>query len=371
METSLLQDTAAPVQPGLVRAFGAAEQGAPALLPPLPLQRESAANDPTATARGELEAALAAVRAATLAELTTHWSKLGERLAAILLAMPAPGAPQALADAAQLVVALTERAPELAIFMLVAQPAQADKTPYGVVRSLHAAAAAHIVATRLGWPAQRCLTLIKAALTMNLSILELQERLSNQARLPSPAQRNAIHLHPHASAATLRASGVDDADWLSAVEQHHEKPGGGGFPSALVEVCELASALRAVDVYTAKLAGRSGRDALPPERAARDLLVVERGNAFALALVTEFGLHPPGSLVRLHNGEVGYVIERAADTGAPRVAVVTGRRGEPLQQPVARAAAGRELGIAGPAEPRVLRVRVSAERLYAHAQVQP
>jgi hypothetical protein len=296
--------------------------------------------------------------------LPTLWQGLAARLSSVLLAMPSPTAASDLDGAARRLATLVERDPDLAIFQLV-RSEHAEATPYGVVRSLHAAAAAWLVAARLGWSEERGLTLVKAAFTMNLGVLALQGRLSNQARLPSPAQRHAILMHPMTSAATLRDSGIVDPEWLQAVEQHHEKPGGGGYPRGLAVVCEMANALRAVDVYTAKLAGRSGRDCLPPERAARDLLVVERGNAFALALVTEFGLHPPGSLVRLHNGEVGYVVERTADTASPRVAVVTSRRGEPLAVPVLRATEGREFGIAGPAIAAGVRAPMSAERLYS------
>ena len=299
--------------------------------------------------------------------LPSLWRKCADMLSRVLAGMPAPGAPAALDEVARYLAALIERAPDLAIFLIV-RPDHAAHTRYGVVRSLQAAAAAYLIALRLGWPAERCLTLVKAALTMNLGMLDLQERLSNQARLPDPNQRQTIMAHPAVSQARLRESGITDDEWLQAVAQHHEKPGGGGYPAGSTEVGEMANALRTVDVYTAKLAGRSGRDPLPPARAARDLLVVERGNPFALALITEFGVHPPGSLVRLHSGEVAVVVQRTADSAAPQVAVLTGRRGEPLVDPVQREASGRDHGIAGPAEAKGLRVRISPERLYAKAR---
>ena len=299
-------------------------------------------------------------------QLPALWLRLAETLAHVLARMPAPDAPAALADAANELAALTERAPDLAIFLLV-RPDESDHAPYGVVRSLHAAAAAYLIALRLDWPRERCLTLVKAAFTMNLGMLDLQERMANLARLPNPQQRQAVQTHPTTSLAALKASGVTDAEWLQAVEQHHEKPGGGGYPAGVVEVGEMANALRTVDVYTAKLAGRSGRDSLPPPRAARDLLVVERGNPFALALITEFGVHPPGSLVRLFSGEVAVVVRRTADTSAPQVAVLAGRRGEPLDEPLLLEASGRDRGIAGPADAKALRARISAERLYAQS----
>ena len=314
----------------------------------------------------ELRGVRAEIYAAPPELLPSLWRKCADMLSRALLSMPSPDAPAALDEAARYMAALTERAPDLAIFLLV-RPDHAAHTRYGVVRSLHAAAAAYLIALRLGWTPERCLTLVKAAFTMNLGMLDIQERLSNQARLPDPKQRQALQTHPTTSLAILKDSGVTDAEWLQTVAQHHEKPGGGGYPAGVTEVGEMANALRTVDVYTAKLAGRSGRDSLPPPRAARDLLVVERGNPFALALITEFGVHPPGTLVRLNGGEVAVVVQRTADTTAPQVAVLTGRRGEPLVEPVQREASGRDYGIAGPADPKGLRVRVSAERLYAKA----
>ncbi len=315
----------------------------------------------------ELRGVRSEIYAAPPEVLPSLWRKLAGMLSRVLATMPAAGAPEALDEAARYLAAITERAPDLALFLVV-RPDHAEHTRYGVVRSLQAATAAYLIALRLGWKTERCLTLVKAAFTMNLGMLDLQERLSNQARLPDPHQRQAITSHPAGSVASLQKSGVTDPEWLLSVLQHHERPGGGGYPAGVSEVCEMANALRTVDVYTAKLAGRSGRDSLPPARAARDLLVIERGNPFALALITEFGLHPPGSLVRLHGGEVAVVVQRTADSSAPQVAVLTGRRGEPLVEPVHREASGRDHGIAGPAEPKGLRVRISPEQLYAKAR---
>jgi hypothetical protein len=302
------------------------------------------------------------IDAAAPEALPALWRQLADRLASILGSMPSPAAPEALDDVARTLAALVGRAPDLAVFLLV-RPDYDARVRVGVVRGLQAATAALHVGRHAGWSAERRLTFAKAALTMNLGMLELQERLSNQARLPDPTQRRAIHAHPLTSVQMLKDSGIADEEWLLAVGQHHEQPNGGGYPTATTQVAEMANALRVIDVYTAKLAGRSGRDALSPERALRDLMVVERGNPFAVALGAEFGRHPPGSLVRLHSGEIGAVVRRGAE--APRVAVLQGRRGEPLAEPVVREAAGREHGIAGDVEPRSLRAQVNPERLFA------
>src|SRR5262249_29418778 len=117
--------------------------------------------------------------------LPARWRDLADHLARLLGGMPSPEAPQALDDAARPLTALAARSPDLAVFLLV-RPGYEDGMRVGVVRSLQSATAAALVGRRTGWPAERQLTLVKAALTMNLGMLELQERLSNQARLPDP-----------------------------------------------------------------------------------------------------------------------------------------------------------------------------------------
>jgi len=117
------------------------------------------------------------------------------------------------------------------------------------------------------------------------------------------------------------------------------------------------------DVYTAKLAGRSGRDALAPERALRELLLAERANPFAQALAAEFGSHPPGTTVRLHNSEVAIVVRRGAEPSTPTVAVVTSHRAEILPAPFLREAAGIAHGIAAQIDPRGVKARCGPEQL--------
>jgi hypothetical protein len=310
----------------------------------------------------------AEIRDAAPAALPALWRKLADQLSRVLAGMPSPQAPQALDDAARYLEALVVRAPDLAIFLVV-RPDHSQPTRYGVERCMMAAATALLSARRAGWAPERCRTLVKAAFTMNLGMLDLQERLSNQARLPTPSQRQAILAHPVTSAQTLRDSGVTDTEWLQAVTQHHEVPGGGGYPAGVTRVEEMANALRIADVYTAKLAGRSGRDALAPERALRELLLAERGNPFAQALAAEFGPHPPGTTVRLNNSEIAVVVQRGPEPAHPRVAVVTNQRAESVAEPFLRQAAGITHVIAAQVDPRSVKVRREPEQLYASVEL--
>src|SRR5205085_4037771 len=118
---------------------------------------------------------------------------------------------------------------------------------------------------RMGWSEPERRSLVSAAMSMNLAMIELQGRLAVQAAPPTPDQREQIHQHPRRSAEQLRAAGVADALWLAAVEQHHERTDGAGYPTGCSDMGQFAQALQYADVFTAKLSARSCRAALPPD----------------------------------------------------------------------------------------------------------
>jgi response regulator RpfG family c-di-GMP phosphodiesterase len=106
---------------------------------------------------------------------------------------------------------------------------------------------------------------MKAALTMNIAITELQGTLAvkpTQER-PTAEQAEAISTHPTRGAAILRGTGVDDTEWLRAVEEHHERADGRGYPRGMREPSDLATMLRYVDEFFAKISARESRAALP------------------------------------------------------------------------------------------------------------
>ncbi len=275
---------------------------------------------------------------------------------------------QALDEAAKPVLALVERDPDLAIFQVVRQDVKASNA-YGVAHSVHTAIASYLVAHRLGWAPEQVEKVFKAALTMNLSMLELQTRLATQVTPLTAAQRETIHHHPTRSAEMLVASGITDADWLGAVGQHHEMADGTGYPNHHTTVSDMASLLRRVDIYTAKLSTRVTRGPVPANQAGRDLFMLDQGHPMTAAIVKEFGVYPPGCFVALASGEVGVVISRGTTANSPIVAALTNRKGEPLIEPVRRNTAQQENAITSVVNEATLRVRVSPERLVmlAHA----
>jgi HD-GYP domain-containing protein (c-di-GMP phosphodiesterase class II) len=299
---------------------------------------------------------------APIESLPALWSGCIDRVGRTLRAPALPEFARSLGEAAEPVLALVERDPDLAIFQVVRQEA-AGKSSYGIAHSVHTAIASYLVAQRMGWDTACVERVFKAALTMNLAMLELQGRLATQVTPLTAAQRDAIHEHPVRSAELLESSGVTDADWVRAVREHHELPDGRGYPRGCQDVAEMAGLLRRVDVYTAKLSPRNTRMALPANQAGRDLFLQDSQHPMAAAVVKEFGVYPPGCFVQLQCGEVGIVIKRGANANTPVVAALTNRSGDALMEPARRCTDHRGYGVVGVVPESALRVRVSPEKL--------
>lgn len=270
----------------------------------------------------------------------------------------------ALDDAAAPVLALVERDPELAIFQVLRAGGNAD-VAYGVRRSVQCAITGHLIAQRLAWEPDTALRLFKVALTMNLSMLELQGQLARQTTPPTAAQRSDLQTHPMRSVRMLEQAGVTDAAWLRAVLQHHEEDGGHGYPAGHGEAGELASLARRADVYTSKLAARSTRDALSADQAGRQMFMQDPGHPMTAALVKEFGIYPPGCFVRLASGEMGVVAARGPTITAPVVLCLTSARGAPIAAPVRRETHDKAHAVVGVVGEAAMPAKPSLDKLAA------
>jgi len=272
----------------------------------------------------------------------------------------------ALDEAADGFSALIDHDPDLAIFQVLRQD-NAPHTRYGVMHAVHTAIVAHLVARRLGWPDEDTRRAFRAALTMNVSILELQGEMAAQAHPPTDAQRRQLADHPQRSHDLLVQAGISDPVWLQAVAEHHEERGGRGYPRGLKEPCELATLLRRADVYTARLSARASREAQAADQAGREIFMQDPGHPICAALVKEFGVYPPGCFVSLACGETGVVIARGPSVMTPVVASMTNAFGNPLPAPVRRDTREPLYAIAGVLQPRQMRARLSPEKLAALA----
>ncbi|MFZ4478562.1 MAG: HD-GYP domain-containing protein [Rhodoferax sp.] len=264
-------------------------------------------------------------------------------------------------------LALLERNVDIGIYNAVRQDNQ-ELSYYGYTHSIHTAVLCVLLSRHLGWPRERMMSLVKAALTMNLTIMELQGRMAAQDMPVSVRQRAEIEAHPQRTVELLRASGVDDDDWLTAIAQHHENLDGTGYPHRCTEIGEMAIALRVCDVFMAKISPRALRPALSPQEAIRQLYREDKGGPISTAVVKEFGIYPPGDFVKLASGELAVVVQRTANAKAPIVASITDSLGRPVTRTLRHDTGQAEFAIVGTVSDKTLLKRLPAERLYGFSR---
>jgi HD-GYP domain-containing protein (c-di-GMP phosphodiesterase class II) len=266
-------------------------------------------------------------------------------------------------ELAQHLALLTEKDADVGIFLAVRQDTR-KLSIYGLSHAIYTGMICFLMSQRMGWSRERCLTLVKAALTMNMSVFELQGRLAAQGVPMLAEQRVVLHEHPLESARMLREAGITDEEWLTAVEQHHEWSDGKGYPRGLTEMSEMARALKYADIFLAKISPKAIRKPLHAQEAARELFKTDAGGAMAMAIIKEFGIYPPGELVKLKTGELAVVIRRTASASTPIAASITDKTGVPVLNVVRRDTSRPEHAITGFVADKSLLDRVPPERLY-------
>jgi hypothetical protein len=314
----------------------------------------------------ERKARAAASQAPVVAQLSLfdRWERLlwqFDKLSRALLRKEQPGS--AVAPFFATLQALVDRDPDVALF-LCARQEDRRYALYPLRHGIHCSVLVLLAGRQLGWPAAQCASIGSAALTMNLSILELQAVMAEQDTPPTKKQFEQIRAHPQATAAMLRAAGIDDEEWLGAVADHHERAGGGGYPRGQGEVSEAARVLRAADVYMSKISPRAKRQPMVPQMAVRQLFQQHPGDPLAMAIVRTLGAHPPGSLVRLSSGEIGVSIRRASAGPHPLVATLSDKNGRPSGETHRRDTAQPEFAVEGPPQDATAFARVLPERVY-------
>ena len=220
------------------------------------------------------------------------------------------------------------------VLLVLLLDASQDMRDYGLRHSLVVATIVALIAEEYpeSWSPESADHLVCAALTMNLSILQLQDQMALQTTPLGAEQRERLAVHGQRSAQVLRDVGVIHADWLQAVEHHHAPPSDGSIGARWAQLIHKA------DVFAAALSPRRSRPGLSATSAARATFLDRAGQADAAGswIVKTVGLYPPGTLVALNNDEMGVVCRRGQHPAAPWVAALIAPSGNPLDEPVVR-----------------------------------
>jgi len=217
---------------------------------------------------------------------------------------------------------------------------------YATLHPIHTAILCDLLAVRLALPDEQRQSLIAAALTMNVGMLDLQNQLFEQAEPLTAEQSRAIQQHSHVGVELLSAAGIDDDVWLDIVLQHHERIDGGGYPNALTaeSIRHKARILALADIYSALVTPRRHRKPILAKDALKTIFLgrgKEVDEELAGHFIRETGIFPPGAFVRLANGEIAVVARRAIvnqsrDSTAPIVYSVISPRGGRYESPICR-----------------------------------
>ncbi|MGL6070708.1 HD-GYP domain-containing protein [Craterilacuibacter sp.] len=233
---------------------------------------------------------------------------------------------------------------DLADFMpdaMIAALLLAPLIRYSATHSVHVAILLALISRRLDLSKSERHSLLCAALTMNIAIAPLMDTLHAQETPLLPAQRQQIDIHPVLGSAILRAAGVSDEHWHALVQSHHEQWDGSGYPLGLLrpDIPAQAHLIHLADLAAAKLTPRSYRQALLSQQALaqifRDRETLLDAH-YAALLVKELGIYPPGSFVRLVNGEIAVVVARRDKANEPYVAALRKEDQAPYAAPLLR-----------------------------------
>lgn len=240
---------------------------------------------------------------------------------------------------------------------------------YPVRHSIDTAVVSLLVARAMQKPAEEILLITAAALTMNIAMLRLQEKLQSSGEPLTEAEQETIREHPREGVRMLQQAGIDNAEWLSYVLQHHENEDGSGYPSGKTgsEISLNAKIISIADRYCARVSARSYRKSLLPNAALRDILLADKKNidpVLATTFIRELGIYPTGTYVRLENGEIGVVTGKGSSTTTPMVHALIGPRGAPLAMAIKRDTAKKLYAIRDVLNEEDAAIRFSMQQLW-------
>ncbi len=258
---------------------------------------------------------------------------------------------------------LAKRSPDgllLALFQLSASELKLYSATHAMLVSVICGIAVRDV---LHWSAALEQSVCNAALTMNISMTDLQDRLALQLEPPAPEQRLQIDRHADRSVLLLDRAGVHDPLWLEAIQAHHHVA-----PGSLADKTDglrLARLIQRADMFAARLAPRATRVPSSPAAAMQASYFDENRQVdeAGAALIKAVGIYTPGSFVRLATQEIAVVVRRGRNTTTPRVAVIINRDGMPTVEPMMRDTVQREYAVIASVAHRDVRVTLNVPRL--------
>lgn len=222
-----------------------------------------------------------------------------------------------------------------AALYLMFQLASTSTVGYSASHALVCGTLCHIMAQELQLPPRERDSLVRAALTMNIGMTRLQDELAEQRERPTAAQQEAIRSHPEESLILLQRLHITDTLWLDVVGQHHATLTDRIPLATQAPEDRLTRILGTIDRYAAMISPRKSRAGRSATDSVRAIVgqEIEQHDEVSYTLVRSIGLCPPGTFVKLDNGDTAIVLRRSEKANHPLVASLLDRAGHHHAQP--------------------------------------
>lgn len=255
---------------------------------------------------------------------------------------------------------LLKRDTDMGLYLLF-QLASNSPVGYSASHALVSAVLCHLIALELKLPLEERDSLVHAALTMNIAMTQLQDQMAGQLEKPSAEQQAAIRDHAVKSIRLLDGLGVMDPLWLETISLHHDDSAGQGSLQQISPAQRLARILRVVDRYAAMISPRKSREGRSATDSARSIIgpTSELMDEVGLVLVGVVGQCPPGTYVRLDDGQMAVVMRRSSLPSRPFVAIVINEAGALVNPPRLHRTANASPGIKSALPPSAVRERLN------------
>jgi hypothetical protein len=188
-------------------------------------------------------------------------------------------------------------------------------------------------ARQFGLDSKRTAVLVGAALTANLALVPVADKLNASNKVLTDEQRAVIRKHPMRSIQALKEADITNPLLMKIIEQHHEQANGNGYPHGLsgTEIRGEAEILALAERYVASITRRAYRQRMKVTEARKLITSLADSGVFRpaipkalLKVLTEY---PPGTLVRLQNEEIAVITGRPKRARGPFAKAIIGPRG--------------------------------------------